>query len=369
MSNAWKEVDIPQISVNDEFVVLVRWLVTDGEKVYEGDIIAELETSKSLVELASEGSGYIFSLVREGEKVIPGTKVAIISEKNDSSVVKEYTQPHYGNQETKSTVPEGFQLTKKAEELALELKIDFSRLPKGQILRERDILEYSKKPAPHQHCDKKTFETPAINNNGNQIVIIGGGGHAKMCIDILKQMNLFEIYGIIDKDLEVGEQVLGIPVVGKDEDLSSIYNKGIRLAVNGIGAATNHSIRGKIFRKLKDIGFTLPNLIHPKAAVEPSVKMGEGNQIMANSVIGSDARIGNNCIINSGAVVSHDSVLKDNVHITPGAILAGKVVIGCDTLIGMGSTVYQNLQIGNNVTVFNGLNIIQDIKDNEVLKK
>jgi len=191
-----------------------------------------------------------------------------------------------------------------------------------------------------------------------------------MCIDIINQMKTYKIIGIIDRDIKIGSKVMGIPVIAKDrdEDLKQLYNGGVKLIINGIGAATNHSIREKIYKKLKRIGFFIPNIIHPKASVEPSVSMGEGNQIMANAIVGSDVKIQNNCIINSGAIVSHDSVLENNVHIAPGAILAGRVFVGENSLIGMGSTIYLHIKIGESVIIYNNCSITKNIPDNSIIK-
>lgn len=368
----WEVIVVPQISVNDDTVVLNKWLIKESSKVEQGEAIAELETSKSTVELESNHSGYLFPLLGESESVTPGTNIAIVSSVCDRSIVQEYRDSLTFtdiSEECKSRdLPEGIQLTKKARELAIRLNIDFGLLPQGRILREKDILKINENSMPESIREEKIDVSPMKVAN-NSILIYGGGGHAKMCIDIIRQMKVFNIYGIIDTELEIGSRVLGVPVVGRNDDLTSLFNKGIRFIINGVGAADNHSVREKIYKMFKDIGFLVPNLIHPTASVEPSVRMGEGNQVMANAVIGSDAVIGNNCIINSSSIVSHDCNLGDNVHITPGAILAGSVRVGDNSLIGMGATILMKVKIGMNVTVFNNVNITYDIADNNTVKK
>ena len=46
-------------NVNDEMVILSRWLVQDGERVEEGMLIAEVETSKANVDVTAPNAGYL----------------------------------------------------------------------------------------------------------------------------------------------------------------------------------------------------------------------------------------------------------------------------------------------------------------------
>ncbi|MBZ5501185.1 MAG: biotin/lipoyl-binding protein [Acidobacteriia bacterium] len=71
-------VELPLINVNDESVKLVAWLVKDGDEVREGQNLAEIETSKALVELAAPGSGTVHLRVAAGEDLAVGTIVAYI---------------------------------------------------------------------------------------------------------------------------------------------------------------------------------------------------------------------------------------------------------------------------------------------------
>lgn len=202
----------------------------------------------------------------------------------------------------------------------------------------------------------------------SKIIILGGGGHAKMCIDILRQTNNYEIIGIID-NIKKNELIYGVPVVGNDDDLNYLFNSGIKFAVNGIGGGTSVINRYKIFQKLKNIGFNVPILIHKNSIVEGTAEINEGTQIMAGAIVGSDAKIDSNCIINSGAIVSHDCKIGTNVHIAPGAVLAGSVCVGDNSLIGMNSTIFFGKKIGSNVIITNGKNIYSDVSDNKIIKE
>jgi len=147
-----------------------------------------------------------------------------------------------------------------------------------------------------------------------------------------------------------------------------LNNKTDYCILSILGGLDNQMSRLDLFNRLKSIGYQCPNIIHPKAIVEPSVLLGEGNHIMGGALVGSCALLSNNIIVNSNSVISHDCIIHDNVHVTPGAILAGTVEVGENTIIGMGVTVFYNCKIGNNVIITNGKHIFNNIDDNKIIK-
>lgn len=206
------------------------------------------------------------------------------------------------------------------------------------------------------------------SEHAQKIIILGAGGHARVCIETLRHMATFEIAGLATNDREIGDEVLGVPVLARDTEFPELFSRGFRFAVNGIGSVEQHIRRWQFFLGLKNAGFFLPNLVHPRATVEPSASLGEGNQILAGANVGSGVRIASNCIVNSGAAVLHDSVLCDNVHVAPGAMLAGGVVVGHDTLIGMGVKVLMGVRIGSGATICSGCIVKRNVADGEIVK-
>ena len=360
---------IDKETVSDDIYIIVKLYFCDGDKVQKGDIIISFETSKAVNDIESPLAGYVFHNVEEGQEIAVGTICAAVSlshripddyfdkfcNENVNSV--EEGQKKYGVNEMR--------VSKAAKRMLEEHNIDISVFKERTILRAEDINLY----LAHGTTDTKTLENDEVPSQ-NKIIIIGGGGHATMCIDIIRQMKTYSVAGTIDANSEVGATTLDVPVIGGDDELETLFKKKeIKFAAIGIGALHKPIFRQEIYNKLKRIGYLLPNLIHPKAIIEPSANLGEGNQIMAGAIIGSGVRVGNNCIINSGSIISHDCILHDNVHITPGAVLAGMVKVGSNTIIGMGATVLLKGKIGSNVIVPNGMDIIKDIPNDIVLKK
>jgi len=370
-----QEIRIPKESIADDSVLLLKWYKENGSKVNKGDLIANCETSKAIFDIEAPIDGYLFYQYKVGVDIPVGSLLAIISKESSFSFdlynLKEKLVTQIQKKETLHKKQQDefkkIRFSKKALELIEENNLNKNLFLGLNMVTKEDVLNYLNQSEEYKN---KISGVNIIKYNNQKVVILGGGGHAKMCIDIINQMGTYKIVGIIDRNIKIDSKVMGIPVIAKDrdEDLKKLYNEGFRLIVIGVGAITNHNIRDKIYKKLKRIGFYIPNIIHPKASIEPSVSIGEGNQIMANAIIGSDVKIKNNCIINSGAIVSHDSLLENNVHITPGAILAGSVCVGENSLIGMGSTIYLNVKIGKHVIVYNNCSITKNVPDNRIIK-
>jgi len=193
-----------------------------------------------------------------------------------------------------------------------------------------------------------------------KLIIIGGGGHAKVIIDAVLAGDKYEVHGIIDQKLAVGTKVLGVPVLGTDSMLSELFGQGIKNAFIGVGSIGDTSVRRDIYEKLKSVGFNLPVIIHPKAVVARDVEFGEGTFVAASATINPGTKIGKNVIINTSSSIDHDSRIGDFVHIAPGAVLCGTVTVGERTHIGLGANVVQSVNIGKNCFVPAGILVKND---------
>lgn len=200
------------------------------------------------------------------------------------------------------------------------------------------------------------------------VLLIGGGGSAKVVIDCFYSSNSdLRLIGILDSDTaKLNSTLLGVPFIGTDDELEKLYSRGVRKAFISLGTVGNYKPRLYLYNKLKSLGYTLVNIIHPNAIISKHITLGEGNVIMPGAIINVNANIGNNCIINSGSIIEHDTVICNNVHIAPGVRIAGNVTVGENSMIGIGSTIIQGIKIGSNVLVGANSTVIRDI-DSDVI--
>lgn len=198
------------------------------------------------------------------------------------------------------------------------------------------------------------FEPPAL-------LVFGGGGHGKTVIDLVRAGGVYTVVGVLDDSLPVGSRVNGAPVLGGGALLPALAARGLRLAANAVGGIGNVRVRLHVFDLLEQAHLECPNLVHPSACVEPSAVLEGGVQVLAQSYISSEARVGFGTVINAGVVVSHDCHIGRCVNLSPGALLAGGVCVEDHAQIGMGATVNLNLTIGSGARVGNGATVKADV--------
>ncbi|HIE16406.1 MAG TPA: hypothetical protein EYP69_05735, partial [Bacteroidales bacterium] len=66
--------------------------------------------------------------------------------------------------------------------------------------------------------------------NRPKIILIGGSGHCKACIDVIEAENKFQIEGILDLPIKYGSKILGYKVIGNDDN---IPNKSLNIFTSG----------------------------------------------------------------------------------------------------------------------------------------
>ena len=189
----------------------------------------------------------------------------------------------------------------------------------------------------------------------DKLVIIGAGGHARSVMDIALQSANYEILGCIDP---FPGEVLGKPIIGKDEDLSTLFIQGVRHIFVAIG---DNVRRERLYDQAISLGFEPVNIISQSAIVSPRAHLGTGICIMPGSVVNVNTVIEDNCIINTHCSIDHDCHIGKSSHIAPGVTLSGTVRIGEGVHVGTGASLIDKVSIGDWSYVGGGAVVIDDI--------
>ncbi|QKO22989.1 acetyltransferase [Rhodoferax sp. BAB1] len=197
------------------------------------------------------------------------------------------------------------------------------------------------------------------------IVLIGAGGHAASCIDVIETHGQFRIVGLVGLEHELHQRFTGYEVIATDQDMPWLA-KEYEHAMITVGQIRSARIRINLHQQARDAGFTLPVLVSPHAYVSRHAQIGEGSIIMHGAVVNANARIGCNCIINTRAVVEHDVLVGDHCHVSTGAILNGEVSVGGASFVGSGTMVKQGVSIGARCLVGMGSVLRQTLSDGSV---
>ena len=187
-------------------------------------------------------------------------------------------------------------------------------------------------------------------NKVKEILLIGGGGHCRSCIDVIETLPDFKIVGIVDTAKKVGQQILSYPVIGTDADLGDLRLK-YDFALLTIGHVNNSDLRQKLFTKLVKLNYILPPIVSKMAYVSPYASLGFGTIVMHHAFVNAGVRIGDNVIINTKALIEHDSLIVNHCHVSTNASINGDVNINHNVFIGSNACVLQGLKISSNITI------------------
>jgi UDP-perosamine 4-acetyltransferase len=195
-----------------------------------------------------------------------------------------------------------------------------------------------------------------------RVVLVGGGGHARVLLDIIGHSPDLVIEGYVAPERSSLSDA-GVRHLGDDGRRAGLAGAGVRLAVLGVAGATGNARRRTIFADWVQDGFEFVSLVHPAATLAQGVVYGDGLQCFAGAVVNPAACLGRNVIINTNATVEHDCQLGDHVHVAPGATICGGVRIGAGALIGAGAVVVPGVKIGCDVLVAAGSVVTGDLAD------
>jgi sugar O-acyltransferase (sialic acid O-acetyltransferase NeuD family) len=193
----------------------------------------------------------------------------------------------------------------------------------------------------------------------HRIVVIGGGGHAKVLISVLKK-TIYEIVGYTDR--QDRGAILGVSYLGNDDILLDLIRNHAQCnAIIGLGKIDASGLRNTLQKECEKLGFNFPTIVSPQAVINEEVKLGGGTVVFDGVVVNSGTETGRACILNTNCTIEHDCRIGDNVHIAPGATLSGGVDIGSNCMIGTGANVIQSICIEANSLIGAGSTVVKDI--------
>lgn len=192
------------------------------------------------------------------------------------------------------------------------------------------------------------------------LVLVGGGGHCRSCIDVIEAEGRYAISGIVDAKENAAAGLSGYPILGNDEELPALAAAGHEFLIT-LGQIKTASHRVRLWELLKRLRAVMAIVRSPEAYVSKGALIGAGTIIMHRAVLNAGAKVGENCIVNTLALIEHDAVVADHCHVSTGAVINGDCRIGPRTFIGSSSTVSNQVEVGAECVVGAGSLVAGDL--------
>lgn len=193
-----------------------------------------------------------------------------------------------------------------------------------------------------------------------RVLVVGAGGHARVCVEALAGDPGIELVGAVSGD---GRSVDGfqLKVLGLDGDLTDVASTAS--ATHVFVAIGDNAARSALMSRCDHAGLRSVTAVSPRAVVSPLAALGCGTAVLPGGVVNAGAVVGRGVIVNTNASVDHDCLIGDFVHVSPGATVCGGVKIGTGTFIGAGATIVPNVTVGARSVVAAGSVVVNDVPD------
>lgn len=154
------------------------------------------------------------------------------------------------------------------------------------------------------------------------LLIVGAGGLGQDVAEIANLTGRYTKIAFLD-DAPTAEKERLYNIVGSTSELEKFAGK-FEYCIAAVG---NNAIRMQVHRKIQELGFMIPILIHPTAIVHPLASLDQGDIIRAMCFVSSGVDIGESVLLNIGCKIDHNCVIGEGSHIPMGCVVRNEVEI------------------------------------------
>ena len=160
-----------------------------------------------------------------------------------------------------------------------------------------------------------------------KLLILGAGQYGRVVRETADAMGCYAKIDYLDDN--------SAAAIGKLKD----HGKFVQDYDCAFVAMGNPVLRRQWLDALRQAGFELPVLIHPRAFVSPTAKLGEGTIVEPMAVVNTEAVVEQGDLLCAGCIVNHNAHVMSCCQIDCGAVVASNALVPEGTKVHSG-TVY-----------------------------
>ncbi len=275
-----EKIQMPKLGNSVESCIIVEWLVKEGDRVSEGDVLCVAETDKAAVDVESKYTGVILAiLAEEGDEVPVYASIAVVGEEGETYIADDVQDdtseesvssgedtgpespadiPPVKEKEENVSVPagpEGTGISPRARNLARDKYIDPSGLPgtgPGGRIIERDVAKAADSGVSVSSAARKT-----ALEGGLDIPSTGSGIGGRVLTSDLQERSSRTVHST-DEITEI--PVKGIRKIVADTMLRSLSTTAQFTAHTSADASKLLSLRKRFKESSPDLGLSGINI-------------------------------------------------------------------------------------------------------------
>ena len=191
-----------------------------------------------------------------------------------------------------------------------------------------------------------------------KLIIVGNTSNAKLAHYYFTHDSEYEVAGFsVDREYMLDAFFCNLPVVPL-EDLNKTFPTNKFDVFVAVGYTNMNIVREKLYNRVKELGYFLPNYISSKCSFLTNEKIGDNNFILEDNTIQPFVKIGNNNVLWSGNHIGHDAHIKNNCFITSHVVISGFTSISDNCFLGVNSTFRDDIILGKYSLIGDGEVII-----------
>ena len=199
-----------------------------------------------------------------------------------------------------------------------------------------------------------------------KIVIVGIGETAALAFEYFTHDSPYSIAGYSVERAFLRENVYnGLPLVPLEE-LEQHFPPREFDAFVAVSSTQLNRLRTRLFRMVKEKGYTCASYISSRAFVWHNVEIGENCFIFEDNTVQPYVKIGANVVLWSGNHIGHNTVIRNNCFIASHVVISGFCDVGENCFLGVNSTVINNISLARDCFIGAGALIQKDTEEGKV---
>ena len=185
------------------------------------------------------------------------------------------------------------------------------------------------------------------------LLLVGAGGLARETVELVRAINRerrsWDLLGLLDDSPELhGREILGVPVLGPCTAAGDFPQAQV---VACVASPDDPLRRLRLVERLRLPRRRYATLVHPRAVIPASARIGPGSILQADVVLTADVWIGAHVAVMPAVVLTHDDVVGDGVSFGAGARVSGGVTIDSGAYVGSGALLRERIASGSGAVV------------------
>lgn len=203
---------------------------------------------------------------------------------------------------------------------------------------------------------------------GGRLVIVGCGETANLAYEYFTHDSEYSVTAFAaDKQYVKDTSLYGLPTVDIDE-MAKMYPPTEFMAFVAMGSGQLNYQRSRMYRRIKELGYSLASYVSSKAFVWHDVAIGNNCFILENNVLQPFTSVGDDVVMWSGNHLGHRSKIGDHCFITSHVVISGFCTVGGHTFIGVNSSVADKVDIACDNFIAMNTSVTKSTCENEVYR-